>query len=338
LDELLEAELLSGLGMGVRAELLRVNGRPKDAVDQADAAVEAGAAAAWMAGTKADCLYTLGRSSLALESIEPVVRANPDYLFGQSVRIQALDGVGRVTEALNVLDEHLAHDESWKVWAGSARGSLLIELGRLDDAVKGLEDALEELEGQAWWLLQLGGAYHRLHRVPEAIAALEEGLDTLVEKPAAWVLLELADALTHAAKSSPPEAQALYERVSSGGFDELRPKSGLDVGWASLRLLQVEQSIRAYESTFAATEDMMLGEHLCFAVALGLAGRAGDADAELERTLAAIEALEDRDRARGMLAEGRYVLELLRDDAAWKPKAESLAPIGERLQARIRTE
>jgi tetratricopeptide (TPR) repeat protein len=330
LEVLLDANQISGLGLGLRAELLRVDGQPQEALEQADAAVAAGADAEWMAGTKADCLLTLGRSADALAAIEPVVAANPYYLFGQSVRVQALDAVGRVTEALEVLDEHFVTDENWQVWAGSARGSLLIELGRLDEAVEKLEAALEESEGQPWWLVQVGVAYHRLGRVQDAVGALQRGADN-VDEPSWWVLLELADARTHAEGSAPQAAREIYEAVASDGFVPDRPKSGLDAGWAHIRLQQLDKAVQDYESTFAVTEDAQLVDHFCLGVALALGGREPEADEVVERTLARVTELEDRERAGGVVAEARHLIALLQADSTWRSEAGRLAAIAGRI-------
>jgi tetratricopeptide (TPR) repeat protein len=332
LDELRSRKHLSSDGMALRAELLRVNGRPKEAVEQARAAAAAGATSALLAGTTADCLYTLGLSAEALEEIEPVVREQPDYLFGQIVRIQALASVDRPTEALNVLA--VFEDEPyWKVWATTAHGSLLLQLGRFEEAVAVLEGALGESPEESWWLVQLGVAYSRLDRAPEAIEAFQRGIDNLADEPAPWVRLELADALTSIHDSAPDEALAVYRTIAEGGFDAALPRSGLGVGWASLRLRLAEESLGAYQAAFEATTDPFLVSHLCVAVALELAGRSRDAAAEIDRTLEAVAALEDRGSAMGTLAEGHHILALLGADPAWESEAERLADFESRMGA-----
>jgi tetratricopeptide (TPR) repeat protein len=331
LDALFRARSLSSDGMALRAELLRLDKRWREAVDQADAAISAGADGIWMAATKGDCLVTLCRGEQALKVIEPALSEDPDYLFARYVCARALDTVGRASDALDLLEEHLATPDR-EVWTIRLQAQLLTNLGRFPEAVHELKAALEESgsdEGE--WRVPLGVAYHRLGRVADAIEALR-AVETM-EDPANWVLLELADALAHAATSCPPAALALYERVAGVGFNETEPYSGCEAGWALLRLERTDEAIGAYESAFKEAEDPLLEEHLNLVMALALDGRATDAEAELERTVRKMAALDDRRHAEAMLGEGRHRLALLRRDAVWAEKVDRLEAVEQRLHA-----
>lgn len=318
-------------GQAIRAELLRLTDQSEAAVEEADLAIAAGYDRVWMAGTKAAALTALSRSAEALTVIEEALENEPEYGFARSVQVMALDEVGRVTEALEVLDRHLAPDPNWRRWAIMARGQLLLHLGLIREAHDGLAVALEDEPHEPDWLASHALAAHRLGDLPTAIDHLREAV-ALTDSPLPWAFLALADALADEASHVTHEARGLYERAVGAGFAASRPKSGPQVGWAQLRLGNVKDAIAAYERGFAHSEDLMLHEHLAFAAVLAVADDGERSARELDRVLQVIAQLHDRQRAEGALAEGRHLLRLLRSDAAWRDRAERLAPMAELIE------
>ena len=126
------------LERGVRAEVLRLLGRASDAWALAEEilAEAPGDAPLFLSGTLAQSLLDLGDPQAALDRVQPVLDANPDYAFGQAVRIAALSWLERYDDAERYLDEHFGADldESWRSWVPWARGQLLFETARFDAA------------------------------------------------------------------------------------------------------------------------------------------------------------------------------------------------------------
>jgi hypothetical protein len=93
-----------------------------------------------------------------------------------------------------------------------------------------------------------------------------------------------------------------------------------------------------FASTFTATTDPMLSERVYHSAVLALSGDEPKAAAELDGALAAAAKLEDADRARGLAAEARYVIELIRDDDAWRSARPRIEALAGRLQSPVATD
>lgn len=333
LTRLWSARELSPDGMSLRAEMLRTSGRREEAILQADEALSAGVEPTYASGTKAMALIELNRSEKGLAALEPVLAATPDYLFGWYAQMVGLDELGRVTEALANFDEHFteATEKEWGVYQVMARSQLLMDLGRFEIAAHDLERALEG-GVEADWLGPLGVAYNRLGRPVEAAEKLGQAIDTTEDEPATWPLNELGDALSAASPSRLDEATAAYMRVLERPLREPTPRDLLDRGWAYLRTGSTEASIESYRSAFTAAEDPMLSDQFRLGFALELAGKADEADAQLDRALASAGEMGDRERASAIVGEARYAASILQRD---RPEAIRPATLARLESARL---
>jgi tetratricopeptide (TPR) repeat protein len=337
LDQLHEAGELRQRGMGLRAELLRMGGRFREAVEQADAALADGVGEVVVTGTKAAALIALSRSQDGLELLEAILAKSPDYPFGWHAKIIALDELGRVSEGLDVLNQNFREDATpsgWRVWTVMARSQLLLDLGRYPDAVEVLEAALADEEEVGNWLSPLGIAYSRLHRIEDAIKALRRAIQLSGDGVSMWSLNELGDLLVLREGRLSQEAAALYGQVIGRPLADPTPRDGADQAWARLRLGSARDAVAGYRSAFAGAVDPLLTERFRLAFALYAAGATGEAENELAQATERTSALPDQARSAGILAEARHALRLLAGEhpsGSWGTAAEAIETLGARL-------
>jgi tetratricopeptide (TPR) repeat protein len=337
LKPLTAAGVLSAAGMGMRAELLRLTGRYTQALEQADQAIAAGADHAWTSATKAQTLVDLSRSQEALDILEEVLAANPDYVWARFTAISAMGEVGRGSDSLAALDQYFPQDdapEGWVTASQMTRARFFLDLGRYEEAISKLlslsgEEDIADAD-RAYLRGVLGVAYNRLGRVDEAADELRESIKLFGDETPKWAHVELADALARRQEQLTDEATVLYRSVVTTVPPELVPRERANRAWALFRLGQVDEAIAEYQTALTAAADP-LGEVRFHYVAMLYATGQPQAEAELERALATTAALPDRDQAREVLHEGRYLLDLLAHDQAHASAAEQLAHLSERL-------
>ena len=340
------AALRSGDLAGLRAELWRVTGRLREAIAETDAAIAAGAEPIWMAGTKADAMVQLARSQEGLSLIEDALAENETYQFGQITRLSALNELNRVTDAMQVLDQHLSEGEGAEPYATTARSSLLINLGRFDECIRLIEQSgqVAEIAGTeaesagtqagAEWLSRLGAAYHRVGRFEAAIDSLRRTVELSHPDVEAWVLTELADALMRQPDSA-AEARAHYERALTINTGQQRIRAALESAWALWRLGRVEPALESYRAAFDRAKDPLTFDRLRYVLLLSLVAPGPAAEAALDEILGRVAQLEDRACASGVLSDGRHVCAMLLADATWANRAERLQVAESHLQAEV---
>ncbi len=326
LDALRDRDLLSDMGLGYRAEVLRLVDRPLDAIEQADAAIAAGVDEAWMRGTKGACLVVLSRSEEALEVLLPAIDHDPGYLFALGQRTMALAELTALTDALRVIEDHLAVAEGWQSWASLAHAQTLIGLGRSEDAASEVKPLLDGSPDDVDLLLTLAMAYHRLGELDKAVELIGR-IANPQEALNASAMLELADLLARQGGAASAEARASYAFVASKAVVETRPRSGVEAGWASFRLADADAAIAAYEAAFAGARDPLLYERIRYSVLLALLTPGDRAERQLERTFELLAGLRDRASAHGVFAEGAHVIALLRADPKWAAHHETLETV-----------
>lgn len=337
LKPLTAAGVLSATGMGMRAELLRLTGQYTQALEQANQAIAAGADRAWTSATKAQTLVDLSRSQEALDILDEVLAGNPDYVWARFTAISAMGEVGRGSDSLAALDQYFPEDdapEGWVTASQMTRARFFLDLGRYDEAIRklfslsGEEDIMDA--DRAYLRGVLGVAYNRLGRVDEAADQLRESIRLFGDETPKWAHVELADALARRQEQLTDEATMLYRSVVTTVPPELVPRERANRAWALFRLGQVDEAIAEYQAALTAAADP-LGEVRFHFVAMLHATGQPQAEAELERALATTAALPDRDQAREVLHEGRYLLDLLAHDQAHASAAEQLVRLSERL-------
>ena len=337
LEPLIAADVLSAVGMGMRAELLRLTGHYAQALEQADRAIAAGGNRAWTLATKAQTLVDLSRSQEALDILDEVLADNPDYLWARFTSISALGEVGRGSESLAALDQHFPEDdppEGWEAASQMTRARFFLDLGRYDEAISRLsslsgDTAIGDAE-RAYLRGVLGAAYSRLGRADEADDQLRESIRLFGDETPKWAQVELADALVRRRQKLTDEAITLYRSVVTMPPPELVPRERANRAWALFRLGRVDEAIADYQKALAAAVDPLGEVRFHFVAMLHATGRP-QAETELERALARTAALPDRDQAREVLHEGRYLLDLLAHDKAHASAAERLVRLSERL-------
>jgi tetratricopeptide (TPR) repeat protein len=309
---------------------------------QAEEAANAGFDEQWLFGTHAQALVELGRADEAIQLIQPILDDAPEYAFGQSVYLEALDELDRATEALAGLDRWFPPDDppaGWGVWATTARGQLLVHCARHREAVRVMQEALLASPSEPGWLVTLGLAKARLFEFPQAIDAFRQTIELSVEDPDNWLLLDLADALVmHDGDRG--EATELYERVARATSSETMlpeppaPRLALEAGWAHLRLGRAEDAIAQFRAGLEESPNPQLGARLRLTAAIALAGRGEEAHAELDAVVKAVAGLDDRACAAGVIDDGRFAFKLLEADRAWESSRERLAHMRERLSGK----
>jgi tetratricopeptide (TPR) repeat protein len=330
---LVEKDLLSPHGMGLRAELLRLTRRWGESLVQADQALAA-TPEAWVRVTKAATLVQLSRSQEALDLLEPIVRDDPGYFFASSNLIRALDGVNRVTTALQELQRYFpqkSDDLMWGEWAIFAHAFLRIDLGQFKEVTKLLKRALRTRADVYEWKAPLAVAYSRLSKPKHAIkiwrSITEEAEDDGIDD---WAWVEFADALTAEADRS-EEAMAIYRRLASKTTPEAVPRDVAIQAWAALRLGELDDSIARYQRAVEAATDPFAVERLRLAVAQFLNGMNADGEATLDQVLADVAELADTTRAAAIVNEARHSIGLLERDPRYHDKRQILAQLARRL-------
>jgi tetratricopeptide (TPR) repeat protein len=332
LTPLLEPELLSVQGMALRAELLRLTMRWHDALAQARRLERSSADPSWVAGTKAATLVALNRSQ---EAMDVLGRPAGLDIFSASVWIAALDEVGRVTEALAVLDERfrdLPADSEWLVWATMARAQLLIDLGRHAEASRILKRALRE-KTEADLYEPLAVIYSRMHNPKRAVETWRQVLTMTAGSTVDWCRLEFADALSAQAGKPTDEAKDAYLRLTSKIVAESVPRNIAMRGWAALRLGDVDSATAGLLEAVRNAPDPFLVERSRLAMAQFLAGDEKAGARTLDRVLIEAGDLADRPRGRAIVTEASYLLGLLEKDASPHCDPERLALVRRRLPA-----
>jgi len=335
LAPLVDKHLLSPHGMGLRAELLRLTRRWGESLVQADQALVVRPEQAWVTVTKAATLVQLSRSQEALDLLEPIVRDDPSYFFAISNLVRALDGVNRVTNALQELQRHFAQqsdDLMWGEWAISAHAFLRIDLGQFKEVTKLLKRALRTRADVYEWKAPLAVAYSRLSKPKHAIkiwrSVTEEyeadGIDD-------WACVEFADALSAEAADPSEEAMAIYRRLASKTTPEAVPTDVAIQAWAALRLGELGDSISRYQWAVEAVTDPFAVERLRLAAAQFLNGMNAGGEATLDQVLADVAEMTDTARAAAIVSETRYSIGLLERDPRYHNKRQILAQFRQRL-------
>jgi tetratricopeptide (TPR) repeat protein len=333
---------LSPPRMTLRAELLRLQRRPRAAVEQAKDAVAAGFEEPWLFGTYGQALLDLSRSDEALELIEPVIGRTADYAFGQSVYLDALYDLDRLSEAMEVLEHAFPHDAppaGWEVWATMARGQLLIYGGRHNEAKRLMRSALRDSPLEGDWLATLGLAQARLWESRAAAESFRQTLDANGPETNNWVLLEYADALIADTGDHGGEAGAQYDRVLERVFataapEPPTPRAKLEAAWASLRLARPREAVTLAREGLAEGAVPGLGARVRLSASLALAGDEADADATLAGVIEATHSLSDATRVVGIIDDAQYMFRLLEHDPEWAHARERLAAMRTRFSAK----
>jgi tetratricopeptide (TPR) repeat protein len=336
LRPLTEPGALSASGMTLRAELLRVTERRKEAIEQADMAIAAGGDYVRVSGTKAQSLFELNRSQEALTILDDILERDPKYLFGRSTQIAAFDEVGRASEAVDLLQRYFSEGPAeWRIWSQIAFSQLLADLGRYEDAAAKLgQDHLKLLDPSeadlGYWRSTLGSAYNRLGRVQEAAEELTHAMDIFGDDAPSWVQREFADALARRDGKLTDEATTAYRDLGTIDPPELAPNARADRAWAKSRLGQLDEAIDDYRAAFVAASDPIVPPRFRFVALLHAAGLP-DAEMELERALAATAAFPDRIQANAVLLEADYILDLLGHHQVGAPASGMLESLRVRL-------
>jgi len=323
---------LSPLGLGMRAECLRLAGRLQSAVSVGEDAIAKGCEEPWLFGTVAAALTDLGRARSALPVLERAFAESPDYLFGRSVEAVALCRTERVSEGIQVLDRYFPMDAIPGGWSDSVvplRSYAILAAGRFDEAKGLLEAELDHRADDPVVCGLLGLVAARAGGLAAALAAFERAADLVGGALDPLILTEYADALTIAHSKRPESATHYYERAVQEwlrpGVDEyIMPRSRTGGAWALLRLGLTAEAIEQSKQAFHDATDPMLEQRLRLAMMFALAGEGEHAAEVGSATLSEIEHLQDRDRASAILAETIYRLDLLEHDPAWPGAVQRL--------------
>ncbi len=330
------AGLLSPRGMRLRAELLRLTEKWFESLAQADEVLATETGDAWVMGTKAATLVALSRSQEALDLLATALEESPDYLFGQSFRIVALDELGRVTDAQQLLEEHFSDEaiqDNWAVWAVMARSQLLIDAARYEDAVRILKAALQGGRDEASWYGPLAVAYSRLGRPKRAVDTMRRAFAAVNDNVSQWARIELADALSVLHHGADEEATGIYQRLASERDEEIVPKDVAMRAWCQLRLGELDGAIARYRAAIGAAKDPLLNERLRLGIGLLIADVPDHEERTLNRALADLAEIPDRAAAKGLVTEAHYVLSLLEGDTRYADKDVDFTQLHRRLSA-----
>jgi tetratricopeptide (TPR) repeat protein len=324
------AGLLSPAALSLRAELLRLTEKWHESLAQADELLALGVGEVWLGGTKAATLIALSRSREALDLLATVLEESPGYLFARTIRIVALDALGRVTDARRELEEHFADEanlDSWMVWAVMARAQLLIDAARYEDAVGILRAALEHGREEADWYGPLAVAYNRMGKPRRALNTMRKAFTVANDNVDEWQWVELADTLSVLHHGADEEAVGIYKRVAAKRDHETIPKNVALRAWCQFRLGEFEGAIARYRAAIKAASDPLLDVRLRFGIWLFLLGLPDHEERMLARAQADLAEIQDRAAAKGLAAEAGYVLKLLEQDIRYADNKGDFAQI-----------
>lgn len=120
-----------------------------------------------------------------LETIDTVLRLQPELSLGWFAKAIALNDLGRREEALEAYEGALRLEPDWpELWV--SKGMILNELTRHTEALDAFEEALRLAPDLPEGWLGKGVSLAALHRSPEAITAYEQAIELRFDYPSAW--------------------------------------------------------------------------------------------------------------------------------------------------------
>lgn len=311
-------------GRALMAELLRMAGKPEDAVAQADrvlASTDDPETRLTTLGTKSMALMWLSRSMEALGLIDEALRADDGYLFGWMASALAVNSMERPTELLRLLEEHFpdgAIPEGWDEWVLTAKTSALGAAGRPEEAITLLSKAFDAAraanggeDGSTAIRTSLGYYYIRVGRFADAIAALEPARHEGADGWDPWAFNNLAIALMMAGDSDDGELRRIFEREFELAVDPPVPMNQAVAGWARFWLGRYDETIALIDAALAARKEPFLQTRIGLSLLMFGMRRPERAEAELRQALAEASQLEDKARGAELLAYGRWLSDIL---------------------------
>jgi tetratricopeptide (TPR) repeat protein len=331
---------LSCYGHALYAETLRLNGQLEHAITEADRARQAEADVGWVAGTKARALADLARSAEALEALDEIGYVDPEDRFNLNVRIDALLALDRYSEADELLERHFPvsdqpkpdeEPDDWLTWSVSARGLILNNRDELEEVRARIRRYTRRYGRQTSWDYWTAVSYNRGMHHDRALPLLSRVADEWGDS-GGWVWCELGDALVASGGVLSQEARDAYKRivqVSSEYSSQLSAQA-----WARFRLGDTSGAAEAYQRTLVSGTDPMREDRLRLVLIHHAAGDSAAAEDVLREVLRDLANVPDRQRARGILSEGMYVLTLVLNDPQYGPPFEQVwRDVREKLQA-----
>ncbi|HXO28182.1 MAG TPA: tetratricopeptide repeat protein [Thermoanaerobaculia bacterium] len=144
--------------------------------DEAIAAVEQDSDYPLALGTKGAALLELGRVEDALQVLDRAVALDPNYAFGLAARGQVLHLLGRFAEALESLQRAVALDPGNAIWMAGC-GEVLRQLGRFDEALEILDRAIASRPQLAFAHGTRAGILWASGRLEEALTAADRAIE-----------------------------------------------------------------------------------------------------------------------------------------------------------------
>lgn len=325
---------LSASELALRAELLRLEDRLQESLEQADEVLAGTPPSTTVYGTKAAALTALSRSQYALEVIRPILDANPEYIFGWHVCTISLAELLQIAEAVQVLDEHFSEsdaDGDWVSWAAVFRAQALALLGSPEEGLAALASADENDKLVYRFLIERrrGGAEKDVRAYLEAARAV----------PEQWIQVEYADSISRG-QQIPEEARTIYQTAALPPDSSESPSVGCLQAWAVFRLGQdLARAQQLVSTALANATDPLPFERLRAALIGAVAGRDDYAAAELERVIEACEQTLVGPNS-GIIAsvvnEFEWLATLIENDPGYSEKTRQVQLLREPLLARLR--
>lgn len=175
-----------------------------------------------------------------LETIDTVLRLQPELSLGWFAKAIALNNLGRREEALEAYEGALRLEPDWpELWVG--KGMILNELTRHEEALEDFEHSLSLAPELPEGWLGKGVSLSALGRSPEAISAYDRAIELRTDYPSAWQnkAMELAALGRHG------EAMQHYDIALV-----FKPDYGLahyNKGSQLLRASEYEEALNSYE-------------------------------------------------------------------------------------------
>lgn len=203
-----------------------------------------------------DRLKAYDRALGVLDEIGP---ASAFRWLGQGARVEILRDRGDTAGALATAKALSATPDA-DAGIAAAYGTLLLAADRPLEAAAAFETARDRLGSDAGWSiwLQIGAAYDKAGRWPQAKAAYEKSLTLGPDKPVA--LNQYGYALVERGEEM-PRAVAMLEKAN--GLAPNQPSIADSLAWAYFRQGQADKALPLLEAaSIAAPSDADIAEHL----------------------------------------------------------------------------
>jgi tetratricopeptide (TPR) repeat protein len=185
------------------------------------------------------------------------VRAG-DYAVAAQVRAaQLMRELGREEEALEHLESFAQAYPQYAVEIISAQGSLLVDMGKPDEALKLYEDAIAERPDNDQLLYARAFLYEDLNRIDEAVEELRELVRANPKDPTAL------NALGYTLADHTPHTREAYRYIKKAY--ELEPDNPAiidSMGWVEYRLGRYDRALEHLQRAYSLLPDSEIAAHL----------------------------------------------------------------------------